>query len=198
MGNLVFDLDGVLITYRKNFAESYSEEFGIDVGKIYEFFVNDYYECAVGRSALPEKIGKYVSLWRWPGDVDALIKYWFDCQSMIDEKLAALIMSARSAGNKCYAASDQDAMRSAYVKRLIDLDRLFDGYFFSCDLGATKADLKFFDRVVDSLQCAPAEINFWDDNPKNVATAEKLGINAEVYTSYDDFQDYFRQRFCAS
>ena len=198
MSNLAFDLDGVLITYQKNFAESYSEEFGIDIEKIYEFFSNDYYDCAVGRSALPEKIEKYISPWKWPGDADALIKYWFDRQSTIDERLIALIRSARSAGNKCYAASDQDAMRSAYIRNLLDIDSIFDGCFFSCELGATKADLKFFERILDSLQCAPAEINFWDDNPKNIATAKKSGINAEVYTSYDDFQTSFCQRFCAS
>ena len=32
MTKLIFDLDGVIITYAKNFAETYSEEFEVDVG----------------------------------------------------------------------------------------------------------------------------------------------------------------------
>ena|ERR1700678_2924045 len=197
MSNLVFDLDGVLITHKKNFAESYSAEFGIPTSKIYDFFANDYYDCAVGRAALPDKIAKYIEPWRWTGDANSLIDYWFACQSTVDDRLVALIGSARAAGNKCYAASDQDAMRSAYIRSLIDLDSVFNDCFFSCELGVTKAEPEFFERVLDSLRSAPADVNFWDDNPKNVATAEKSGINAEVYTSYDDFLIPFSHRFSA-
>ena len=130
MTKLIFDLDGVIITYEKNFAERYSAEFGVEVGKIYDFFVNDYYDCAVGRSALRDKIERYVPLWGWPGNAEALIRYWFDSQSTVDTGLLNLIGSARRSGHECYVASDQDATRSAYVRSLVDIDGSFDGSFF--------------------------------------------------------------------
>ena len=195
MSILIFDLDGVIITYEKNFAETYSAEFGVEVGKIYKFFSNDYRDCAIGRSALSDKIEKYIPLWRWPGKVDSLIKYWFDCQSVIDANLIDLIKSARSAGNDCYVASDQDAMRSSYIRKLFDFDSVFNGCFFSCELGATKAEASFFEHILGTLQCVSGEVCFWDDNPQNVATAKEVGINAEVYTGYDDFWPSFSKRF---
>lgn len=195
MAKLVFDLDGVIITYGRNFAETYSDEFGIGVGEIFEFFSKDYYECAVGRSNLRDKIKKYISPWKWPGDVDSLIKYWFDAQSTIDDGLLALIASARASGHECYVASDQDAMRSDHVQRLFDLHGTFDGAFFSFEIGAMKSEPVFFERVLTALQCAPGEVFFWDDNPKNVAIAKQVGINSEVYRTYREFELPFSKRF---
>ena len=195
MAKLIFDLDGVIITYEKNFAEAYSAEFGVDVSKIYDFFTYDYHDCAIGRSALPDKIEKYVRLWGWPGDTDSLIRYWFDAQSTVDAGMLDLIGSARQYGHECYVASDQDATRSAYVRSLVDFDGAFDGSFFSCDVGATKTEVIFFERMLGELGCAPGDVYFWDDNPKNVATARQASIKAEVYTAYNDFRPAFSDRF---
>lgn len=198
MTKLVFDLDGVIITYEKNFAESYSADFGIDISKISDFFANDYLDCATGRSVLRDKIERYVSLWGWPGDADSLIRYWFDSQSTVDTGILDLIGLARRSGHECYVASDQDATRSAYVRSLIDLDGAFNGSFFSCDLGTTKTQAAFFERVLGELRCAPGDIYFWDDNPKNVTTARQAGIKAEVYTGYHNFQPAFSERFISA
>jgi len=198
MNKLIFDLDGVIITYKKNFAEAYATEFGVDVANIYYFFANDYPDCAIGRSSLRDKIEKYIPAWEWQGDAESLIRYWFDSQSTVDTRLLDLIESARRSGHECYVASDQDSTRSAYVRRLVDFDRAFDGYFFSCDVGATKAEGAFFEYVMDQLGCGPSDVYFWDDNPKNVATARQTGITAEVYTKYDEFEPMFSGRFVRS
>lgn len=195
MNKLIFDLDGVIITYEKNFAETYSEEFGIDISKIYEFFANDYYECAIGKASLRDRIAKYVSLWGWPGDAETLIQYWFDAQSKVDSRLLDLVESARQAGHKCYVASDQDATRSEYVRKLVNVDDAFDGSFFSCDLGTTKTEAAFFEHVLEELACNSGDVYFWDDNPKNVVVAKQAGIRAEVYNSFEDFRPEFSSKF---
>jgi putative hydrolase of the HAD superfamily len=197
MTKLIFDLDGVIITYEKNFAETYSAEFGVGVEKIYDFFSTDYRACAIGQATLRAAMEKYVALWSWPDDTDSLIKYWFDCQSTVDANILGLIGSAREAGYACYVASDQDAMRSSYVRELIDFDHTFDGRFFSCDLGTTKTDTAFFERMLGELGCAPHEAYFWDDNAKNVTTAQSVGINAEIYRDYTGFEQSFVDRFAA-
>lgn len=191
MSNLIFDLDGVIITYEKNFAQKYSEEFGVDIAEIYKFFSNDYHDCAIGQGNLIEKIGKYVQHWQWPGDAQSLVKYWFDCQSTVDERILNLIKDASNSGYKCYAASDQDVMRSSYLKELIDLNSYFDKCFFSCDMGVTKTNIVFFENIINSLQCSSRDIYFWDDNPKNVETARLLGINAQIYSSFNEFFSSF-------
>jgi putative hydrolase of the HAD superfamily len=198
MTNLIFDLDGVIITYEKNFAETYSEEFGADVSRIYKFFADDYHECAVGSASLHERIEKYVLPWGWPGDAQSLIQYWFDAQSEVDARLLDLIGLARQSGHKCYVASDQDKTRSAYVRKLVNVDDAFDGSFFSCDLGATKTEADFFERMLGKLACDPEDVFFWDDNPKNVAVAKQAGIRAEIYSSFENFQVQFSRRFLSA
>lgn len=195
MTNLIFDLDGVIITYEQNFAEAYSAEFGMDIAKIYEFFANDYHDCAIGQASLRDKIEKYVSLWGWSGDAESLIQYWFDSQSKVDTRLLDLIESARQSGHKCYVASDQDATRSAYVRKLVNIDSAFDGSFFSCDIGTTKTEAAFFERLLGELGSAPGDVYFWDDNPKNVVAAKQAGIRADVYNSFEDFRLAFSNQF---
>ena len=198
MTKLIFDIDGVIITYEKNFAEVYSSEFGLDISEIYEFFSNDYYDCAIGRSALRDRIERYVSRWGWPGDADSLIQYWFDSQSTVDIRLLDLIGTARQSGHKCYVASDQDTTRSAYVRSLVNIDATFDGSFFSCDLGVTKTEVAFFERILGELGCAPKDLHFWDDNPKNVFVARQAGISADLYTSYDEFRSAFCSQYVST
>jgi putative hydrolase of the HAD superfamily len=195
MTKLIFDLDGVVITYEKNFAEAYSAEFGVDTAKIYEFFSNDYYACAIGQASLRDKIEKYIPLWEWQGDAESLIQYWFEKQSKVDTRLLDLIDSARQSGHKCYVASDQDETRSAYVRKLVNVDDAFDGSFFSCDMGITKTEVAFFERMLAELGNTLGDVYFWDDNPKNVKVAKHVGIRAEVYNSFEEFQPMFSSQF---
>jgi len=195
MSKLVFDLDGVIITYEKNFAETYAAEFNLDVAMIYKFFSEDYRDCAIGRSNLADEIARYLPAWKWPGDSASLIAYWFDCQSQINVKLIELIEESKSAGHTCYIASDQDFIRSQYICALFDVDSLFDACFFSCDLGVTKTDPLFFRHVLSRLGDRATDVYFWDDNPDNVATAQRLGINAELFVTYEAFEPSFSERF---
>ncbi|MBF6150343.1 HAD family hydrolase [Nocardia nova] len=195
---LIFDLDGVVITYEKIFAESYSQKYGIDVSKVQEFFVGEYYGCAIGIDSLVESIEKYLTAWNWPGSASSLIDYWFDCHSRVDADLLRAIGSARSAGCECYVASDLDRTRAVYVSRLLDIENNFDGRFFSCEIGAVKTEPRFFDAVLTVLECDPEWIWFWDDNHRNVATARTRGVNARLYTGYRDFADCLPQILTAA
>jgi len=198
MSCLVFDLDGVVITFEKNFAETYSQEFSIPINEIYEFFSNDYYDCAVGKAQLASRISNYSEKWKWPGSTEDLIDYWFNCQSQVDTRMIEHIKAARNSGHLCFAASDQDEMRSNFIQRILNMDELFDGFFFSFEVGAMKTERVFFEHLVNQLPCLANEIFFWDDNPKNVQTAKEVGINAETYSDFERFSDEFSERFVKS
>lgn len=195
MRKLIFDLDGVIIVYAKNFAETYSEQFGISSEEIYKFFRDDYYDCAVGKSNLSDKIEKYIQPWGWTGSVEDLIQYWFSCQSKVDVRLLESIQKARCFGHQCYIASDADAMRLEFVKKLIDLDIIFNGCFFSCEMGVVKTEIEFFNQVIKALRCQPEQVSFWDDNAANVNLARSIGITAELYTGYEQFSSSFERLY---
>lgn len=65
-----------------------------------------------------------------------------------------------------------------------NLDSVFSGYFVSSVVGLEKPDPDFFLQLVTTLGIKPAELLFIDDSGGNVAVANKLGINALVYTGF--------------
>ena len=70
----------------------------------------------------------------------------------------------------------------------VGLKDKFDGAFFSSDLGVTKSDPQFFKLVSEKLQVAPQEIDYWDDDKKNVDIANGTGVNGHSYTNFEEFQ----------
>jgi putative hydrolase of the HAD superfamily len=78
----------------------------------------------------------------------------------------------------CYLASNQDSHRARVMREHLRYDELFDGHFFSCDLGAVKPDPAYFDRVVHALDLPAGAILFVDDLDDNVAAARSAGLRA--------------------
>lgn len=63
----------------------------------------------------------------------------------------------------------------------------FDIHVFSYEVGAMKPDPKIFQTLIEKSGCLPGEIIFADDKQSNVDAALSLGINAFLYTSFEDF-----------
>ena len=86
-------------------------------------------------------------------------------------------------------ASDNERNRAQYLMEEVNSRDEFDEAFFSCDLGVTKSDPRFFEMVAKKLEVEPEQIEYWDDDPKNVEVARKVGIDGNVYTDFEDFRD---------
>jgi putative hydrolase of the HAD superfamily len=63
----------------------------------------------------------------------------------------------------------------------------FDIHVFSYEIGAIKPDSKIFQTLIDRSGCLPQEIVFADDKQGNVDAALSLGINAFLYTDFENF-----------
>ncbi len=65
----------------------------------------------------------------------------------------------------------------------------FDKTYASAHLGSKKPDHDFFQKILNELDNVEKnEIFFFDDDEENVQSAKEFGINAEVYTSFEDFK----------
>ena len=65
--------------------------------------------------------------------------------------------------------------------------RMFDGLFYSCELGLTKPRRGFFDAIAERIAHEPGRLMFWDDDEANVSAAHAAGWQAEVYLDYQQF-----------
>jgi putative hydrolase of the HAD superfamily len=187
---LLLDLDGLVIRPRhKYFSEKYSEEYGIPLEIILTFFKGEYKRSAIGEVDIKEVLPEYLTKWDWKGTVDEFLKYWFVGEKDVDEKVLEVVRGLRQKGVKVYLVSNNEVRRAKYLMEDVGLVKEFDGSFFSCNLGVTKSDPKFFEKVVKGLHVRPGEVEYWDSDPKNVDVAKSVRIRGRVYESFEEFEE---------
>ena len=187
---MLLDADGVVIRPRnKYFSETYSEDYGVPIDDIIPFFKGEYKQAAVGKVDIKDVLPPYLSKWGWKGTVDEFLKYWFENERDIDEKVIEFVGDLRHRGVKVYLVSDNEKYRAGYLMEDVGLKDKFDGAFFSCDVGHTKSDPEFFQKIIKTLKIKPQEMEYWDDDPKNIEVAKGVGIQGNVYTSFEEFKE---------
>lgn len=182
---LLIDGDGIVMKPRdKYFSERLREEgYDFPEEREKEFFKEIYPDIRLGKKDLRIEVEKLMRDWGWDGTVDELLKYWFSYENDLDEEVIDILQKLRKNGIKVYLASDHSEYRKNDLWDRVGLKKYFDGYFFSCDLGVTKDDVKFFEKVLDELSLQSIEVMFLDDEEENVGVARKMGIRADVYES---------------
>jgi putative hydrolase of the HAD superfamily len=63
----------------------------------------------------------------------------------------------------------------------------FDHITFSCELKLFKPQAAIYEHSFQGLKVAPEETLFIDDKPENVEGARAVGMNAELFTSWEEF-----------
>ena len=185
---LIFDADGVLIN-GDIFSKRFSKEYNIDISKINPFFDGPFKDCLIGKADLKEAIIPYLEEWGWKDGVDNFLEYWFSTEHSIDHELIDYIQEYRKNGIKCVMATNQEKYRAEYLFNKIGFVNSFDKMYVSAHLGHKKTNKEFFEKLVNDLDgIKKDEILFWDDDIENINTAKEFGINAELYTTFEDFK----------
>ena len=187
---ILFDADGVVLKKRdKYFSQRLFEDYGLDIPpeKILKFFKNEYKLCVIGKADLKTEVEKYMKEWGWQGTVDELLEYWFSYENKLEERVLEVVRDLREKGIKCYLASDHSRFREDNLMKEVGMEKYFDGAFFSCDLGYTKAEEEYYEKIIEDLNLEPAQIMFWDDEEGNVEIAKTMGIKAMFYKDFAEF-----------
>jgi putative hydrolase of the HAD superfamily len=184
---ILFDVDGVLVVgepWSKNLAQTH----GITPEMLKPFFREAFQACLVGKADLKDALAPYLARWGWQQSAKAFLNYWFRQEQVIDEKLIQAVQQLRQSGIKCCLATQQERYRTEYILHEMGFADLFDGMFSSVDVGYMKNDPLFFETILHTLDGHQAEeVLFWDDTLNNVTTAQSVGIQAEVYSDFDNF-----------
>lgn len=186
---ILFDADGVLTLPEEVFSVVYARSHGLDPEPFEQFFRNDWKPVVTGKQDLKEVIKANPELWQWDGEVDDLLKYWFETEDVQNEELIAIIQKLKGAGMSCYLATEQERYRGEYMKNVMFKD-LFDDYFVTAELGVSKTEPQFFEMILDKLKqefpdLQPQDVIFFDDSQSKVNTACSVGINGQLYTDVE-------------
>jgi len=187
---LILDADGVVIKDHEYFSVRYKRDFGKSLNDevITNFFRNEFRKASIGKADLKELLKERFNEWGWKGTFNELLEYWFRGERALDERVLEITKKLRSKGIKVCLASDNEKYRAEYLLNEVGLKSQFDDTFFSCSLGHTKSEPEFFQAVIKKLKLKPEEIVYFDDDPKNVANAKKVGIDARVYKSVSQLE----------
>jgi len=186
---LLLDIDGIVITTSGGmFSERLSKEHSVPMESILDFIHSDFQLCKVGKADLREKLLERLEDWNWEGTVDELINFWFEGETIVNEDVIKFITNLRKNGIRCYLASDNEKYRSEYILNNIGIKKYFDGVFMSYEVGYTKHEEGFFEKVLNVLDDVnPSNIVFWDDKEENLRYAKKLGIKTHHFKNVEDF-----------
>lgn len=129
-----------------------------------------------GEESLHDGIGRLVRERGLPAEfVDRIVALWDNIR--VDESAWRLVRDVRAGGTPAYLATNQHSYRRDIMLRL-GYGELVDATFFSCDVGAAKPEVAYFERILERLDVPAARVVFVDDVPANVEAAASLGIVA--------------------
>lgn len=179
---LLLDAGGVLLDGAEYFSSHLAKKQNVAEEEILKFFKLEYVDCMRGKADLKKVVASYLEKWKWKGDVDSLLQYWFSYDTVPSEAVIEQIKNLRSRGVKCYMASNNDSYRAEHIKNVLNSRDVLDGYFFSSDLKVRKEEPEFFSKVLAKLTVVAEDVTYFDNDQKNIESARSLGIEGYLFS----------------
>jgi len=185
---LVFDLGNVLLDLDfERFVVGAARESGRDATSIRDRYIagERKRELERGRTTGERFLDEMADWLAWPpGGRERLRHLWCD---VFDPVPAAESLIPRLAQrHRLWLLSDTNDLHWTYLEREFPLLRQFARSFLSFQRGVLKSDPGAFAALLAEAGCAGERILFFDDLADNVAAARRAGLNAQVFTSWQD------------
>jgi len=185
---LVLDIDGVVSLAQPGSAHPWHASLKADMAIDYEelerdFFRREFMEVLRGRLDLYVALQDYFETRDMADRLEAFVAYWFEKDCVIDRAVLAQADAWRQrTGGRCFAASNQEHHRVAYLRDQAGLGAHFDEIVYSAALGVCKPDRVFFTSAQTRMGVTAAQaILFVDDKAENVDAARACGWRAMLY-----------------
>jgi putative hydrolase of the HAD superfamily len=198
---VIFDADGVLVdstyltTRLLNPPErqwKWSKDLKVSRETLEQFFGGVFQDCLVDKADLKEEIAKVAQQWNWGGTIDELIEYWFHEEfNRVDTRFEPIIADLRKQGIITALGTNNEKYRTQDLVEKKGIGKWMDKVFSSGRMGKKKPDQEFFAHICQELGLEPHEIEFWDDDLKNIEGAKKHGMNAYHFASFDQLKKHY-------
>lgn len=179
---ILFDADGVVQYPPAGWPERILARLGVTAAEA-EPLLAELFEAErptlLGMADFPEAVAAVLTRWDLADRLDEVLSSWREIE--VDDAVVAVIQELRATGVRCYLATNQQNMRAAYMRKTLDYDDVFDGQYYSCEIGVAKPDPAYFQYILDDLSVPAAQALFIDDNQPNVDSARDVGLAAEWY-----------------
>ena len=189
---LLFDVDGVLV-HPWRFRSTLERNHGITPAMTMPFFRGPFVACMEGRADVLDLLPEYLTSWGWTGSPSDFMDTWLAAENAPDEAVLSIVKEIRESGVPCFVASSQERRRAQYLSHEMNFSHLFDGQFYSCDIGLAKPAEGYFRAVAHLLGRSGPELLFFDDALANVEGARAAGWSAEHFTNPEELRGQLAQ-----
>jgi len=177
---LMVDVDGVLVSGRPAdglpaFTDA-QRDLGLDMAKLQQhFFTPHWADIVSGREPIELRLQSVLAEIAPHLGVEDVLRYWFENDSRLDQRLLDDLAGLRATGTKLYLATNQEHRRAAWLMQHLGFADRFDGIFYSAALGHKKPSVEFFEIATQRAGVDPADIGFIDDAAQNIEAARQCG-----------------------
>lgn len=106
----------------------------------------------------------------------------------INPQVREFELEIRSLGIKTCICTNNFVTRIRELDKKFDFLKDFDVKVISCEVGVAKPGKEIFEELVRQAGCEASEIIYADDNEGSYQSALSVGINAFLYTDFEDFK----------
>ncbi len=182
---VVFDLGKVLVDFDYSIAaRKIAARSTIPLDGIYDFIgssdITVKYEVGlVTRREFFEQMRKAIG---FHGTFEEFGEFFADIFTPIPPTIE-LHAELRRHGIPTYIFSNTNDLAIEHIRRNFPFFKNFDGYIYSCEVGAMKPDAKIYEALEKMAGRRGAEILYIDDRPENVAAGCARGWRAILHES---------------
>lgn len=181
---VLVDADGVLQTNPDGWQDDL--EAMVEPGRGAEFVADVFSSerpAMAGQRPFRAVIREVADRWGLGDRLAELLAQWWRIEVCPDT--VALVRELRAGGVPCFLSTNQHDHRAVYMRGTLGYDDVFDGQFYSCDLGVLKPDPEYFAKVVRGVGAPAGSVLLVDDNQEYVETAGRCGLQGEVWSVRD-------------
>lgn len=183
---IIFDADGMVVKGEK-FSQKFSKDFNIPIEKISEFFEKEFPACRIGKNDLSVAIEPYLKEWEFSGTVKDVFNFWFEKCYYVDQDVLKFIEQFKAESKICILATNQEKHRLSFFKKEMGLEKVFDHIICSCEVGYTKKEPEFLNKICQLIpEIKKEEILFFDDTESNIEAVKNFGFQAKLYKNLED------------
>jgi putative hydrolase of the HAD superfamily len=183
----MLDVDGVLVTGRPSdglpWYRQLQDDLGIDPAWLQDtFFGKEWEDIVLGHADLLPRLQACLDTLDREFHAKALIDYWFEMDSRIDQSVLEDCGQLRAQGITIYLATNQEHQRAHFLMNTMGLAAHVDGIIYSAQVGFCKPDLSFYQAAAQIAGQPPAHITLIDDTLPNIIGAQQAGWHAVHWT----------------
>ncbi len=177
------EMSSRLMLGEKDFSEIYFRyrlEYDLNNLSPGEYWKKVLHDCNLSKSAM---------------EIEELIKIDIKSWLSFDENMLSFIKEIK---DKVFKIAILSNMPSPILEKMEDCFTwlsMFETVIFSCRVRSVKPEPEIYRMCLSSLALKAEDCLFIDDSEKNIAGAQKVGLNTILYTSFDNFKELLKENY---